>query len=142
MKSYLALHNSSVNYCKHAHTSTRVAGGSITNDRFAWYPGHPLYHLFHVGAWKTLVMIVLHTYSMYHITSLKDDFLPYVLLLSYLLSEEATGLVMDFLFYNTSSDHDLLAELILAKRYKLAQWVIKNRLRSHVQFFRSNIFNL
>ena len=75
MKSYLALHISSVNYCEHAHTSTRVAGGTITRDRFAWYPGHPLYHLFHVGAWKTFATIVLHTHSMYHITSLKDDFL-------------------------------------------------------------------
>ena len=86
-------------------------------------------------------MIVLHALSISHIIRLKNDFLPYVLLLSYQLSEEASEVVMDYLFDSASTDQDLLNELILSRRYKLAQWVIRHRLRNHLLYFKSNIFD-
>ena len=145
MKSYMDLHCSSTHFCKHAYLATLVAGGALSTHRFAWYPGNPRAHLFYVGKWSVLAILALHATSFDNVVSLREVFLPHVLLFSYRLPREVNETIVDFLTdcaNCANRDLALLSELILAQRYNVAQWIIKARLRNHIRRFQSNFLNL
>ena len=119
-----------------------MAGGSLSTHRLAWYPGNPRAHLFSVGKWTVITILALHTDNFEDLVSLREAFLPCVLLFSYRLPKEVNDAIIGYLTDYTSMDLEFLCELLLARRYDVAQWTVKARLRNHIRRFQSNILNI
>ena len=142
MKSYMHLHCSYIRFCKRSSLANDVAGGSLSTHRFAWYPGNPRAHLFSVGKWTVITILALHANNFEDVASLRESFLPRALLFSYRLPKEVNDAIIGYLADYTSVDLAFLGELLSARRYDVAQWTVKARLRNHIRRFQSNLLNI
>ena len=143
MHAFMHLHESHIKFCKQSSLANNVAGGTISGfHRFAWYPGSPSSHLFCIGKWKIVTILALRTGNFQDLVSLREAFLPCMLLCSYRQAPVFYKFVLEFLTDYTSLDLEFLCEMLFAQRYDVAQWTIKARLRNHIRRFQSNILNM
>ena len=142
MRSFLNLRRSDHRFCQHARLAIAASKGTLSISRFAWYPGHPVWHLFYVGKWAVSALMVLHGASVSKLKNMLDSFLPLVLLNALQLPMAASVLVKSFLFATACQNMSQLEEPILLGNLALAQWIIKRHIRSHWRRFDADVLGI
>ena len=142
MRSFLSLHRSDHRFCQHARLAIAASKGTLSISRFAWYPGHPVWHLFYVGRWAVSALMVLHGASISKLKNMLDSFLPLVLLHALQLPLAVSEHVKNFLFATTCQNMPQLEEAILLGNLAFAQWIIKRHIRCHWRRFEADVLGI
>ena len=87
-------------------------------------------------------MVALHTKSLHRMLDLANAFLPALLLHSYKQPAEVNDLVLALLVQETHADLLWVFQLVQQEKVKLAQFVVKHRVRKHFRRFESDVFGL
>ena len=85
---------------------------------------------------------MLHTLSAQELVDLRAAFLQLVLVNNLRFPDAVLLLLKTFLLWSSIPDFEFVDSLLQSGRQRLAQWVVKHRVRKHLQLFQSDVIGI